>query len=149
MRSAFELCLGDETLRGFLDRLACDANAVAPGLGRERARSLAKRVLAARVAQTEACGRFAACRPDGPVWGTKPTPPCTARPCRFVGDPDETANVFAASAADLLGVDGDVRDAYEERLALVFRAALRPLLFRNERCGRVAICGAPSTDPFQ
>lgn len=146
----YELCLGSEPLPDLIDRIARDANAVVPGLGYGRARELVELIFRTRVRQTSACGLFPECEPGPPVWGRRSPPRGPVRPCAFAdSDPDALANVFAASAADLLDVSGDVRDACEERLAQIFRAALQPLLFYNDRCGRAAVCASPRTDPFE
>ena len=145
---AYELCFADETLDQLLDRMAEDANAVAPGLGRARAREILDRIFQARVTQTTACGRFAECTPEAPVWPTwKPSSGGVARPCAFHDpDPYDLPNVFAVACADALGPCE--RDAVEGRLAHVFRGALAEVLFDNRRCGHAAVCSAPSTDPF-
>lgn len=144
----YQLCLADETLDQVLDRLAEDANAVAPGLGRDRARALLDRIFQARVTQTTACGRFGECLPQAPVWPSwKPSSGSAARPCAFHDpDPFDLPNVFAVACADVLGPHE--RDAMEDRLATIFRASLAEILFENPRCGHAAICQGAPTDPF-
>jgi hypothetical protein len=147
--TTYELCLGDQTLDELLDRIATDATSVLPGLGRERARAIADLMFRSRVTQTTSCGNFAACEPRASLWGDRTPPSGPVRPCRWIDiDPYDLPNVFAVAAADACDMDGDARDAAEDRLATVFRGAVGPLLFHNERCGHSAACLAPDTDPF-
>jgi hypothetical protein len=146
----FQLCFAEQSLSEVLDEIAADANAVAPGLSRERARELLERIFRARVTQTDACGMSRECRPQAPVWGGVRLPTATEhRPCAFHdGDPYDLPNVFAVAAADLIAYDTEERDAAEARLADVFRMGLGKRVFLNNRCGRTAVCNAPPTDPF-
>jgi hypothetical protein len=145
----YELCLGDQTLDELLDRIATNATFVVPGLGRERARAIADVMFRSRVAQTTSCGRSAACEPRASLWGDRSPPAGPERPCRWIDiDPYDLPNIFAVTAADAVDLDGDARDAAEGRLAGVFRNAIGPLLFHNERCGHATACLAPDTDPF-
>lgn len=147
----FQLCFSDLSLSEVLDQMAVDANAVAPGLGRDRARDVLDRLFRARVTQTRACGMYAECDAIAPLWPGASAPEREwHRPCAFHDiDPFELPNVFAVAACDLLGLDAEERDSVEGRLAEVFRMSLGKLVFRNNRCGRAAICQAPPTDPFK
>jgi hypothetical protein len=146
----FQLCFAEQSLPEIIDEIAADANAVAPGLGRERARSIADRIFRARVTQSSACGMYRECEAIAPLWPDAPMRRDAAqRPCAFHdSDPHDLPNVFAVAASDLLGLDGDERDSVEGRLATAFRCGLAKITFRNNRCGRAAVCHAPPTDPF-
>jgi hypothetical protein len=147
--TTYELCLGDQTLDELLDRIATDATSVLPGLGRERARTIADLMFRSRVTQTTSCGRFADCQPAGSLWGDRRPPAGPLGACRWTDiDPYDLPNVFAVAAADACDLDGDARDAAEDRLAAVFRGAIGPLLFQNQHCGHSGVCVAPETDPF-
>ncbi len=148
----YELFLGDRSLRELLSRIAADANAVAPGLGRERARRIAETILRTRVGQTTSCGRHLICDAvQGPVWGRRERPPSEPHRPVYLQDADarDLPRIFAAAAVDALDAgNGDERAALEERLASVFHMALSPRLFLIPFCRHVDVCHAPATDPF-
>lgn len=145
-----QLCLGNESLGEIIERLATDATAVAPGLGRDRARQIAHVLFRSRVSQSINCGRAWECADVGPsLWGERLPIQGNVRPCRLrVRDPYDLPNIFAAVAADTLRLGFVERGAVEERLASVFRAVILPLLFQSEHCGRAAVCQAAPMDPF-
>src|SRR5688572_21279152 len=100
------LCLGDQTLTDLIERIAEDAGAVAPGLGRDRARALATTILRARAVQTEACGLHPECAPGAAVWPGHAPPSGPVRPAELRDlDPYDLPNVFAVAAGDLVGED--------------------------------------------
>jgi hypothetical protein len=148
----YQLCFANETLDEWMDAMAQDAVAVAPGLGRDRARAVVERIMKARATQTTACGMYRECQPSAPLWPGRTAIPHDggSRPCAFHDpDPFDLPNIFAVAAADVLGEDGYGRDAVEERLSCVFRAGLARIVFTNDRCGRAAVCHAPPRDPFK
>lgn len=172
--TVYQLRLSNERLAEVIDRIAADANAVAPGLGRERARNLLDLLFRTRVVQSAACGKFPQCEDASALWGGKAAPPAGEdRPCRFGDeDPFDLPNMFAVAATDLMdlgiaasersedahtspgfagrgcALSNDERDSIEERLAAVFRAALQGLVHKNAACGTLDICESDRTDPF-
>lgn len=141
---------GDEPLGTAIARLAADANAVAPGLGRARAHELAELLLRPRITQTIQCGRASECHDVGmPLWGTARPRVGVTRPCCLeADDPFDLANQFAVAAANELTPLAAERDSLEERLAAAWRNGLGPILVRSDHCGRAAICRASASDPF-
>jgi hypothetical protein len=148
--ASYQLCLGNQSLGELIERIATDATAVAPGLGRGRARQIAEVLFRSRVRQTVNCGRAWECADCGrAVWGDRlpamgRVPPCQMR----ARDPYDLPNIFAAALGDSLEIGFVERCAVEERLASVFRCAMAPHLFRSEHCGRSAVCLAAPRDPF-
>ena len=147
----YQLCLCATPLAFLIDRIAEDANAVAPGLGRPRARELADLLLRARIRQTVACGRAGVCGDVGhAAWGAHhPQPMGEGRACHLTDeDPYDLPNMFAVAASDTLDLRGQERDALEQRLAGVFRAALAPVVFESPHCGLDPACRSAHRDPF-
>lgn len=147
----YQIRLGEEPLVSLLDRLARQAAAVAPGLGRARARQLVDELFRSRVTQGVVCGTTASCAQVAALWGhddpvTGPVRPC----CIEYDDPFALPNAFARSATAQLEPlsDSEERDALEERLATIFRAIVGPVLYRTDSCGTLDQCASERTDPF-
>lgn len=151
---ALQLWLGDTTLSVLIDRIAEGACAVAPDLGRSRAREIADLIFRTHAHQTVACAKHGVCSDTGgAVWGGRGRLPITVGPAqpRLLTDSDsfDLPDVFAVAVADAtLPLGGAQLDALKERLATVFRQALVPYLFWNEQCGHAPVCNAATRDPF-
>jgi len=115
----FELALQEE-LGDFVDRVARDACAAAPGLGCERARGLIDLVLRTRLRRCAACAHENECGCE--------------RPGRHLhDDARELANICASNAADLVD-RGTVRDGVEARLSSVLYRAFAPVVVDGREC---------------
>lgn len=139
----YELCLGDEPIPRVIDRITDRACAAVPALDRAACRRLVSLIFCVRIRKTEACGTDLACRPEQAVWRGG------SAPRKVTGqwvdrDPLALPGMFAASAVDLVSppVPPESRAALEVKLAAVFRAVVRPLLFCNSQCGRAPVCQA-------
>jgi hypothetical protein len=76
----------------------------------------------------------------------------TSRPARILADP--VADLphqlsLAVVDASISTASSDERARVDLVLTVVFRRALLPYLFENERCGHAAVCGAAPCDPFE
>ena len=144
----YQLCLGEETVVSFIDRITARACAVAPALDPGACRRLIELIVRARLRRTVACGSDHACHPDGLVLGLGTSPrEVTAQWLDL--DPAALPEMFAGSAIDLLGDAAGEDATLAPRLAAAFRDILRPALFRNPRCGRARVCGGePLFDPL-
>lgn len=139
----YQLCVGNENLPSVIDRITERACAAVPGLERDACRRLVSLIFCVRVRKTEACGTDLACRPEEALWRGGGAPREVTG--QWVDrDPLALPAMFAASAADLVSpvVAAAERAAIEVKLAAAFRGVIRPLLFRNPRCGRAAVCDA-------
>lgn len=139
----YQLCLGDETTPSLIERITVRACAAVPALDRDACRRLVSLIFCVRLRKTEACGTDLACRPEQAVWrgGSAPR---TVTGQWVDRDPLALPAMFAASAVDLVSppVVAGERAALEVKLAAVFRAVIRPLLFCNSQCGRAPVCHA-------
>ena len=70
--------------------------------------------------------------------------------CAWVDrDPQSLPAMLAAVVADLaVTATASERRALEPELTMAFRAVFAPLLFRNRRCGRAAVCHAEPLYPL-
>ena len=143
----YQLCLGNQTLSSVLDRIAARACKAAPGLELEACRNLIDLVFRARIRQTEACGKYPECVPEGSLWGNGISP--AGETCDWEDlDPGGLPAMFGAVAADLADTPDFARPIIEARLAGLFRDELDHLLFRNTNCGRSPVCRAEPVFPL-
>lgn len=143
-----QLWLGTASLDDVIDHLTEAACAVAPMVEVAACRELIELAFRTRVRQTTACGRAAACRPDGPMWDTGTVP--AGETCAWIDrDPQSLPAMLGAAISDLARSLPDAeRRALEPRLTMAVRAVFAPLLFENRRCGRAAVCRGEPRDPF-